>query len=191
MNRRFPANKAKSSRQFRRNTARTKAINIAPRPTRGGGRSETMACNYPGTGRQSPTGTVTYYGHLQKAAGRIPPAPPNYKDFPLPCGKCTGCKLERSRQWAVRLMHEAQLHERTSFITLTYRDEDLPNSPARVRKASPRRARRPGSGASLDRRARAETHTHEIQEAPSLSKGDLNRFTRALNEDVRRRFGKG
>lgn len=150
-----------------------------------------MACNYPGLGRQSPNGKVTYYGHIQKSAGRIPPAPPNYKDFPLPCGKCTGCKLERSRQWAVRLMHEAQLHEKTSFITLTYRDEDLPNSPARVRKASPRRARRPGSGRQVDRHAHAETHAHEIQEAPSLSKGDLNGFTRRLNEDVRRRFGKG
>lgn len=44
----------------------------------------------------------------------------------LPCGQCIGCRLERSRQWAVRLMHEAQLHEASSFLTLTYSDENLP-----------------------------------------------------------------
>lgn len=32
------------------------------------------------------------------------------------------CRLEHSRQWAVRIMHEAQLHEHNWFITLTYRD---------------------------------------------------------------------
>lgn len=44
----------------------------------------------------------------------------------VPCGKCTGCRLERSRQWAVRCMHEASLHERNCFLTLTYSDENLP-----------------------------------------------------------------
>ena len=45
----------------------------------------------------------------------------------LPCGQCIGCRLERSRQWAVRCMHEAQLHEDNCFITLTYDDEHLPD----------------------------------------------------------------
>lgn len=45
---------------------------------------------------------------------------------PLPCGQCIGCRLERSRQWAVRLMKEARLHERNSFLTLTYDDAHLP-----------------------------------------------------------------
>lgn len=49
-------------------------------------------------------------------------------DFPvdLPCGQCIGCRLERSRQWAMRCVHEASLYDRNCFITLTYRDEDLP-----------------------------------------------------------------
>lgn len=38
----------------------------------------------------------------------------------LPCGRCVGCRLERARQWAVRCVHEASLHERNSFVTLTY-----------------------------------------------------------------------
>jgi len=44
----------------------------------------------------------------------------------LPCGKCVGCRLERSRQWAVRCMHEAQLHDRNCFITLTYDEAHVP-----------------------------------------------------------------
>ncbi len=34
--------------------------------------------------------------------------------------------MERSRQWAVRCMHEAQMHEKNSFLTLTYATEHLP-----------------------------------------------------------------
>ncbi|QCQ85044.1 replication initiator protein [Blackfly microvirus SF02] len=44
----------------------------------------------------------------------------------LPCGQCHGCRLERSRQAAVRCLHEAQMHRANSFITLTYSDEFLP-----------------------------------------------------------------
>lgn len=52
----------------------------------------------------------------------------SFVDMPMevPCGQCIGCRLERSRQWAVRMMHEAQCHEHKSFITLTYDDEHLP-----------------------------------------------------------------
>ena len=45
----------------------------------------------------------------------------------LPCGQCIGCRLERSRQWAIRCMHEAQMHEENSFITLTYDDDHIPS----------------------------------------------------------------
>lgn len=44
----------------------------------------------------------------------------------LPCGQCVGCRLERSRQWALRCIHEAQLHDANCFITLTYDDEHVP-----------------------------------------------------------------
>jgi len=44
----------------------------------------------------------------------------------IPCGQCSGCRLERSRQWAVRCMHEASLYEQNCFITLTYDDKHLP-----------------------------------------------------------------
>lgn len=44
----------------------------------------------------------------------------------LPCGQCIGCRLERSRQWAMRCMHEATLYESNCFVTLTYDDEHMP-----------------------------------------------------------------
>lgn len=48
------------------------------------------------------------------------------RELSLPCGQCVGCRLERSRKWAVRCIHEAQLHKYSSFVTLTYDDEHLP-----------------------------------------------------------------
>lgn len=51
-----------------------------------------------------------------------------FTDLPveLPCGQCTGCRLERSRQWAMRCVHEAAMHPDNIFITLTYDNEHLP-----------------------------------------------------------------
>lgn len=42
------------------------------------------------------------------------------------CGQCLGCRVERSQMWAARCVHESMLHDENSFITLTYRDEDMP-----------------------------------------------------------------
>lgn len=47
-------------------------------------------------------------------------------ELKIPCGQCIGCRLERSRQWAMRCVHEAQLHADNAFITLTYEDKHLP-----------------------------------------------------------------
>lgn len=44
----------------------------------------------------------------------------------LPCGRCEGCLLERSRQWAIRCMHEASLYPENCFLTLTYSESQLP-----------------------------------------------------------------
>lgn len=44
----------------------------------------------------------------------------------LPCGRCVGCRVERARQWTVRVMHEASLYEENCFVTLTYDDDHVP-----------------------------------------------------------------
>ncbi len=82
-----------------------------------------MACYHPITGYRTAAGKVTF---KQKEG---------YYDRPvtIACGQCRGCRLERSRQWAVRCMHEAQMNTKgnppvpcNSFITLTYDDDHLP-----------------------------------------------------------------
>jgi hypothetical protein len=64
---------------------------------------------------------------LVYARGRRPdPLSRGWEKLQLPCGQCIGCRLESSRTWAIRLMHEAQLYENNAFITLTYSDENIP-----------------------------------------------------------------
>ena len=49
-----------------------------------------------------------------------------YMPIKLQCGQCLGCRIEKSRQWAVRCLHEASLYSDNCFITLTYSTENLP-----------------------------------------------------------------
>lgn len=50
---------------------------------------------------------------------------PAYTPIKLPCNQCIGCRIERSRQWALRCVHEASLYTYNCFITLTYDDSHL------------------------------------------------------------------
>ena len=67
--------------------------------------------------------------------------------------------------WAVRCMHESQLHDKNCFLTLTYNDENLPTIPC------------------------IDMETGEILETrqPSLNKRDICLFMK----DLRKRFGAG
>ncbi len=72
-----------------------------------------------------------FRGRMRSASGKRPivfSAAEGYVDMPVkvPCGQCVGCRLERSRQWAIRIMHEASLSEENCFVTLTYDDKHLP-----------------------------------------------------------------
>lgn len=49
-----------------------------------------------------------------------------YSPLVIACGQCIGCRLERSRQWAVRCFHESQMHDASEFVTLTYDDDHVP-----------------------------------------------------------------
>ena len=46
----------------------------------------------------------------------------------MPCGNCLACKIQRSREWAMRLLHELEYWEKATFITLTYAPEHLPEN---------------------------------------------------------------
>nr|QJB19261.1 MAG: replication initiator protein [Microvirus sp.] len=52
-------------------------------------------------------------------------ADPDIPPETIPCGQCLGCRLERSRQWAIRCVHEASLYDSNCFITLTMSDDWL------------------------------------------------------------------
>lgn len=44
------------------------------------------------------------------------------------------CRIDRSRSWAVRCVHESQSHEENSFLTLTYDPQNLPAGGTLVKK---------------------------------------------------------
>lgn len=46
----------------------------------------------------------------------------------IPCSVCIGCRADRSGDWAMRCLHEAQMHPRNCFINLTYDDDNLPDT---------------------------------------------------------------
>lgn len=46
----------------------------------------------------------------------------------IPCGRCIGCRLEYSRQWANRMMLELEYHDSAYFCTFTYDDDHVPRS---------------------------------------------------------------
>lgn len=52
----------------------------------------------------------------------------------VPCGGCVGCRIDRAREWSIRLLHESKLHERSVFLTLTYDDLHLPKDGSLVKK---------------------------------------------------------
>lgn len=47
----------------------------------------------------------------------------------VPCGQCGGCRLDRSRDWAIRCVHESMMHDQCCSLTLTY---DKKNNPGTV-----------------------------------------------------------
>lgn len=81
-----------------------------------------MSCYYPLTGWRSrhPNSNGKYPITFTKSEGN------SDQELSVPCGQCIGCRIDYSRQWAVRCMHEAQMYEQNCFITLTYSDENLP-----------------------------------------------------------------
>jgi hypothetical protein len=110
-----------------------------------------MPCYHPLKAWKTQEGGITFN---EKNAFSLP--------LKLPCGQCIGCRLERSRQWAVRCMHEASLHEKNSFITLTYDNDHIPFT----------------KNVNLD--------TGQLMPVPTLRPRDITLFLKRL----RKRYGK-
>lgn len=55
-----------------------------------------------------------------------PPTRGKWREVYLPCGQCIGCRLRRSRDWAMRCVHEAKQYSQNCYLTLTYDDDHVP-----------------------------------------------------------------
>lgn len=53
--------------------------------------------------------------------------------FYVPCGRCIGCRIDKARDWAVRIMCETYTSSSAWFLTLTY-DNDHMDSLSLVKK---------------------------------------------------------
>jgi len=97
----------------------------------------------------------------------------------MPCNYCMGCRLERARQWAVRMRHESKLYDENCFITLTYDNENVPedfslklhhwqNFMKRLRKSLPQKIRFFACGEYGDENLRPHYHAiifnHDFQD---------------------------
>lgn len=79
-----------------------------------------MSCNKPLTAYQPNKGGQPVFE---------PPSPRKklfFKEIKLPCRQCIGCRVDKQAAWAARLLHEAQTHDLSLFITLTYDPENVP-----------------------------------------------------------------
>ncbi|WNK14074.1 MAG: replication initiator protein [Microvirus sp.] len=76
-----------------------------------------MTCYRPLSAFQDDEGKVVFSEQLGSA-----------RVLTLPCGRCVGCRIDRSRAWAMRCVHEAQMHDHNCFLTLTYDDSHLPQN---------------------------------------------------------------
>lgn len=89
-----------------------------------------MACYSPLHGYQSKTATANgkhqiTFTHKTGFADKV---------MTVPCGICIGCRIDRSRSWAIRCVHESKMHQANSFLTLTYNDENLPEGGTLVKE---------------------------------------------------------
>lgn len=46
----------------------------------------------------------------------------------VPCGKCVQCRIQKRKEWSVRLYHELDYWNDSVFLTLTYDDKSVPEN---------------------------------------------------------------
>lgn len=82
-----------------------------------------MSCYRPLLGKfQGYVDGKAQYKILPYSAGE----PATFPDVNVPCGHCIGCRLDKSRQWADRMMLELDHSKTAIFVTLTYDPLNVP-----------------------------------------------------------------
>lgn len=69
-------------------------------------------------------------GYMKPGGGFTTKRTEGYGDVPVQvaCGQCMDCRINRSLEWSIRIIHEAKMHDINSFLTLTYDDDNLPEN---------------------------------------------------------------
>lgn len=75
-----------------------------------------MVCLYPIQGFRARDGKIVFNRNMSVSSRRVD----------ISCGRCMGCRIQNSRQWALRCMHESKCWSLNSFVTLTYSNKHLP-----------------------------------------------------------------
>lgn len=65
------------------------------------------------------TCTSTWFKQYKNKSGEL-------ETIELPCGYCIACRIRRTAEWTKRILDESDGGKNSSFLTLTYNDENLP-----------------------------------------------------------------
>lgn len=95
-----------------------------------------------------------------------------YDSIPIPCGRCYGCRLDYSKQWADRCIMELEEHESAYFLTLTYDDAHLPWPPLLIDMCE----------GKVTEYTWLDEDTGEWGSAPTLRKRDVQLFHKRLRK---------
>ena len=86
-----------------------------------------MPCFFPLKGYRWDDGTIRFRRPTLNEAKKMGCGDTDIRE--VPCGQCFGCRMRRRQDWAIRCMHENQLHgDVGQFLTLTYDDKHLPEN---------------------------------------------------------------
>jgi len=72
-----------------------------------------MPCRSPLQGYKLPNGKLSF--NRANSTGLLT----------FPCGMCRDCRLSKAREWAIRCYHEASMHERNCWLTLTFEHDPV------------------------------------------------------------------
>lgn len=91
----------------------------------------------------------------------------------IPCGECTECRINHTREWAARCVCESMTHEHNWFLTLTYDEEHVPG----INRET---------GEIFHGFGMYEVHDGEFKQVMTLEPDDFTTFKESLNKKLRR-----